>query len=155
MASTFGGGGNFGGGAQIPSNYYLCQATAPRPIQIAICPQGGCQNNYCLGGGPATVPRGGISSGDGLYCGKTILRELSTASSLSPGYGSTIGLIRSGITRGELRGGGETQGGQGGSGTEYVPDNLYYFVGSLGVNLGPCPGRCVDAGRGESDYCSS
>ncbi|KAF9280632.1 asparagine-linked glycosylation protein [Mortierella alpina] len=105
------------------SRYYVCPSRDARPIPIATCPQGGCQKDYCIGGGPARVPPT-LTGGDGLYCGKTIMEG--------------------------LRGRGGGSGGIGGGGgpdrprhDEYNWNNLYYFVGSQGVNLGRCPNRCA------------
>ncbi|KAG0202484.1 hypothetical protein BGX28_005005 [Mortierella sp. GBA30] len=139
-------GGGHGGGESTPSSpssrYYACAGRDARPIAIASCPQDGCQKDYCIGGGPANVPQG-LSGGDGLYCGKTIMQELRRGRGVS-----------------HLGGGsGDVGGGAGGgpgqpSRDEYNWNNLYYFVGSQGVNLGPCSGRCVNAGSGMADYCA-
>lgn len=123
------------GAAGAPSGrYYVCPSRDARPIPIATCPQGGCQKDYCIGGGPARVPQT-LTGGDGLYCGKTIMEG--------------------------LRGRGGGSGGIGGGGgpdrprhDEYNWNNLYYFVGSQGVNLGRCPNRCVSAAPGVADYCA-
>ncbi|GJJ71291.1 hypothetical protein EMPS_03641 [Entomortierella parvispora] len=117
LVGVFGGiGGGQGGGSQKASDYFVCSA-------------GNRQMDYCVGGGPATVPKT-LESGDGLYCGETIRRGLG----LDQDDNSDVHDQDSG---------------------EYLRNNLYYFVGSHGVNLGPCPGRCVSAGAGVSDYCQA
>ncbi|CAO3569185.1 unnamed protein product [Mortierella alpina] len=75
-----------GGGGAPPSRYYVCASRDARPIPIATCPQGGCQMDYCIGGGPARVPST-LTGGDGLYCGKTIMEGLR-------GHGGGSGGIR-------------------------------------------------------------
>ncbi|KAF9572693.1 hypothetical protein EC968_009594 [Mortierella alpina] len=127
-----------GGGGAPSSRYYVCAARDARPVPIATCPQGGCQKDYCIGGGPARVPPT-LTGGDGLYCGKTIMEGLRDRGGGSGGIGG---------------------GGGGGVGPdrprhdEYSWNNLYYFVGSQGVNLGRCPNRCVSAAPGVADYCA-
>lgn len=132
LVGVFGGiGGGEGGGSQKANDYFVCPAgNRQDPVLIAKCPQMGCQRDYCVGGGPATVPRK-LESGDGLYCGKTIRRTLSLDQDRDVGNDGD------------------------GDPSEYLRNNLYYFAGSHGVNLGPCPGRCVNAGPGVSDYCEA
>ncbi|KAG0052210.1 hypothetical protein BGZ83_002897 [Gryganskiella cystojenkinii] len=134
-----------GGGDQQASGYFVCPSgkTSP-PVLIANCPQKSCSKDYCVGGGPANVP-GKLESGAGLYCGKTILRGL--------GQDNEGG--DHDRDRNSDGGGGGGGGGSGGGSSEYLRNNLYYFIGSNGVNLGPCPGRCINAGAGVSDYCES
>ncbi|KAG0080683.1 hypothetical protein BGZ90_011625 [Linnemannia elongata] len=121
-------------GGTVQADQFICPSSDAKAVRIASCPQGDCQQNYCVGGGPAKVPER-LPSGSGLYCGKTLNAHA---------YGGGLG------------GGG---GGGGGGGRpphgEYVRNNLYYFIGSYGVNLGPCPYRCINAGPGTPDYCAT
>lgn len=144
-----GGGGDGGGGRQDEiAKFYACSSSNTRSVSIAQCPQNACVQGYCAGGGPATVPRQ-LRDGNGLYCGRTIIDQI--------GRGR-----RTQDTESPAKGGGGAVGGGGGGGgagdgsyDEYVSDNLYYFSGSQGINLGPCSGRCVSAGQGQADYCEA
>ncbi|KAF9374865.1 hypothetical protein CPC16_001034 [Podila verticillata] len=142
-----GGGGGGGGHRDEIAKFYACSSSNARSVPIAQCPQNECVQGYCAGGGPARVPQR-LRDGDGLYCGRTIIDQI--------GRGRRVQDIES-----PAKGGGGAVGGGGGGGgdgsdgsyDEYVSDNLYYFSGSQGINLGPCHGRCVSAGKGQADYC--
>ncbi|KAF9907993.1 hypothetical protein EC991_010341 [Linnemannia zychae] len=138
---------NYGGGplaGNVQADQFICPSSDAYAVRIASCPQGGCQQNYCIGGGPAKVPER-LPSGNGLYCGKTLNAQYT--SGLGGGFGGGSG-------GGGGGGGGGGEGGRPPRG-EYVRNNLYYFIGSYGVNLGPCPYQCVNAGPGTSDYCAT
>ncbi|KAF9123166.1 hypothetical protein BGW39_009214 [Mortierella sp. 14UC] len=135
------GGGALGGNVQ--ADQFICPSSDAYAVRIASCPQGDCEQNYCVGGGPAKVPER-LPSGSGLYCGKTLNAQ----------YTGGVGQSQ------EAHGGGLGGGFGGGGGGrpprgEYVRNNLYYFIGSYGVNLGPCPYQCVNAGAGTPDYCAT
>ncbi|KAF9320503.1 hypothetical protein BG003_005889 [Podila horticola] len=127
------------------AKFYACSSSNARSVPIAQCPQNECVQGYCAGGGPATVPRG-LRGGDGLYCGRTITDQIGRGR--NPSYAEV---------ESPAKGGGGGGGGGGGDGSyhEYISDNLYYFSGSQGINLGPCEGRCVSAGHGQADYCEA
>ncbi|KAG0347609.1 hypothetical protein BG004_007370 [Podila humilis] len=156
---THGGGGGGGGGGRRDeiAKFYACASSNARSVPIAQCPQNQCVQGYCAGGGPATVPRR-LRGGDGLYCGRTIIHQLRRR---RPGPA-----LASDEAESPLKGGGDaftvatnpTAPGRGGGGgddsyDEYINDNLYYFAGSQGINLGPCETHCISAGRGQADYC--
>ncbi|KAG0027842.1 hypothetical protein BGZ81_005252 [Podila clonocystis] len=135
------GGGAGGGGGEI-AKFYSCPSSNARSVLIAQCPQNECVQGYCAGGGPASVPRR-LRGGDGLYCGRTVIDQIGRGR--RPAYAEVESPAKGG-------GGG---GGGDGSYDEYVSDNLYYFLGNQGINLGPCEGRCVSSGRGQADYCEA
>ncbi|KAF9929396.1 hypothetical protein FBU30_001600 [Linnemannia zychae] len=66
--------GIFGGSMQ--ADQFICPSSDAYAVRIASCPQGDCQQNYCVGGGPAKAP-GHLPSGNGLYCGKTLNAQYS------------------------------------------------------------------------------
>ncbi|KAG0031215.1 hypothetical protein BGZ82_007077 [Podila clonocystis] len=136
-----GGGGGGGGGRRGEiAKFYSCPSSNARSVLIAQCPQNECVQGYCAGGGPASVPQR-LRGGDGLYCGRTVIDQIGRRR--RPAYAE----VESPAMGGGGGGGGD------GSYDEYVSDNLYYFLGNQGINLGPCEGRCVSSGRGQADYC--
>ncbi|KAG0298246.1 hypothetical protein BGZ96_001212 [Linnemannia gamsii] len=148
-------------GGNIQADQFICPSSDADAIRIASCPQSDCQQNYCVGGGPAKVPER-LPSGNGLYCGKTLNSQYGGGGAGQDTLGAFGGSTSAyGVgARGGGGGSGGGGGGGGGGGTrppqgEYVRNNLYYFVGSYGVNLGPCPYRCTNAGPGTPDYCAT
>ncbi|KAF9429893.1 hypothetical protein BGZ94_009082 [Podila epigama] len=141
------------------AKFFACRSSNARSVPIAECPQNECQQGYCAGGGPASVPR--HFRGEGLFCGRTIVDQLrprprvageaepaiETKAQAEPQPGGAE------PERGPGRGPGHGPGGPDGSYDEYVLDNLYYIAGNQGINLGPCSGGCVSGGRGQDDYC--
>ncbi|KAF9152406.1 hypothetical protein BG015_005305 [Linnemannia schmuckeri] len=146
-------------GGNLQADQFICPSSDAYAVRIASCPQGDCQQNYCVGGGPAKVPER-LPSGNGLYCGKTLNAQYGGGSGGDgrgqanlDAFDGSPSAIDGGL------GGGSGDGGRGGGGRppqgEYVRNNLYYFIGSYGVNLGPCPYRCINAGPGTPDYCAT
>ncbi|KAF8939528.1 hypothetical protein BGZ47_008133 [Haplosporangium gracile] len=153
-------------GGNVQADQLICPSSDAYAIRIASCPQGDCQQNYCVGGGPAKVPER-LPSGNGLYCGKTLNAQYGGGSGGDgrgqanlDAFGDSTSAFGGGLGGG-LGGGSGGSGGSGGGGGgrppqgEYVRNNLYYFIGSYGVNLGPCPYRCINAGPGTPDYCAA
>ncbi|KAF9340448.1 hypothetical protein BGZ91_001962 [Linnemannia elongata] len=145
-------------GGTVQADQFICPSSDAKAVRIASCPQGDCQQNYCVGGGPAKVPER-LPSGSGLYCGKTLNAQYGGGGG-GDGRGGQDNLGASGGSTSAYGGGlGGGGGGGGGGGRpphgEYVRNNLYYFIGSYGVNLGPCPYRCINAGPGTPDYCAT
>ncbi|KAG0313132.1 hypothetical protein BGZ97_010504 [Linnemannia gamsii] len=147
-------------GGNIQADQFICPSSDAYAVRIASCPQGDCQQNYCVGGGPAKVPEC-LPSGNGLYCGKTLNAQHSDGAGQDTlgAFGGSASAYGGGAGGGGGGGGGGGDGGGGGGGRppqgEYIRNNLYYFVGSYGVNLGPCPYRCINAGAGTPDYCAT
>ncbi|KAG0236875.1 hypothetical protein BGW42_002373 [Actinomortierella wolfii] len=141
----------FGGGGD--ARLFYCKSKQRRPRVVGMCPQGVCVKNYCLGSqGPVRVPLD-LDGGDGLYCGRTLNRAVSSS------YGYTTSRMTNGgaahLDDEKKTNPNEYDGYLDGDEFGYRRDHLYYIVGNQGIDLGPCNGRCMRQAPGIPDYCEA